>query len=84
LNVLDDERRRITGFEDPVRILSALEELRTALGVMIGELDSESPRAVRDLRRRGWSFQQIATASSLTPTRVAQLARATLSATRRA
>lgn len=83
LNILDDERRRIVETEDPVRIVSELEELRTALGLFFGELDSETPRAVRALRRRGWSFQRIATASGVTPARVGQLARATLSATTR-
>lgn len=79
LNALDDERRQIMEFDDETRALGALEELRTALALFMDELDSESPRVVRGLRRRGWTFQMIATASDVPAARVAQLARATLS-----
>jgi hypothetical protein len=82
LNALDEERRQILELDDEARVLGALEELRTALTLFVVELDSESPRVVRGLRRQGWTFQRIAAASDVPPARVAQLARATLSSSR--
>jgi len=79
LNVLDDERREIMEFDDETPALGALEELRTALAQFRDELDSESPRVVRGLRRPGWTCQMIAAASDVPVARVAKLARATLS-----
>jgi hypothetical protein len=70
-----EERERASSWQDPVRTLRELDVLATHLSSSVADLRSDLPQAVRTLRRRGWSFEQIATRSGLTVTRVIELAR---------
>jgi hypothetical protein len=70
-----EERERASAWQDPVRTLRELDALATHFARGVADLHSDLPQAVRTLRRRGWSFEQIAARSGLTLTRVIELAR---------
>lgn len=74
--LLATERERTRYLDDPIMTLRNTERLRHHLVACLDELQTESPRAVRTLRRRGWSFARIAGETGLSHRRVAELARA--------
>jgi DNA-directed RNA polymerase specialized sigma24 family protein len=68
--------------EDPAATLRDLEHERSRFDRHLEDLHEESARAVRMLRRRGWSFGRIAAETGISNQRVAQLARSSLGAGR--
>ena len=74
--ILNAERQRALDLDDPVVTLRNTEDLGRHVLACLEELQAESPRAVRALRRRGWSFAQIGGETGLSNRRVAELARA--------
>ena len=64
--------------EDPAETLRDLERERRMFDRHLEDLHEESARAVRMLRRRGWSFGRIAAETGVSNQRVAQLARSSL------
>lgn len=68
--------------EDPAATLRDLEHERSMFDRHLDDLHEESARAVRMLRRRGWSFGRIAAETGISIQRVAQLARSSLGAAR--
>ncbi|RHW27033.1 hypothetical protein D0Z08_10165 [Nocardioides immobilis] len=77
--MLDTERHRALDLGDPVLTLRNAERLRRHLMACLDELEVDGPRAVRALRRRGWSFARIAGETGLSDRRVADFARGTYS-----
>lgn len=68
--------------DDPAATLRDLENQRSQVDRHLEDLHDESARAVRLLRRRGWSFGRIAAETGISSQRVAQLARSSLGAAR--
>ncbi|WP_406028216.1 hypothetical protein OH802_12230 [Nocardioides sp. NBC_00850] len=68
--------------DDPAATLRDLENQRCQVDRHLEDLHDESARAVRLLRRRGWSFGRIAAETGISNQRVAQLARSSLGAAR--
>lgn len=73
--LVTEERERANSWDDSVRTLRDLNLLADQLSDSVVDLRSDLPRAVRDLRRQGWSFELIAARSGLSVTRVIELAR---------
>lgn len=71
-----EERQRTRDLDDPVLALRTTEDQRRHLMMCLDGLQADSARAVRALRRRGWSFARIAGETGLSNRRVAELARA--------
>lgn len=69
------EMERANARQDPVRTLGEVDLLAAHLLASVADLRSVLPPALRTLRRRGWSFEQIAAHSGLTMSRVIELAR---------
>jgi hypothetical protein len=74
-DLVAQERERANSWQDPVRTLREVDLLATRLSASVADLRSHLPGAVRTLRRRGWSFDQIAAQSGLPIARVIKLAR---------
>ncbi|MDQ4110451.1 MAG: hypothetical protein M3306_05035 [Actinomycetota bacterium] len=68
--------------DDPAATLRDLENQRSQVDRHLEDLHDASARAVRLLRRRGWSFGRIAAETGISNQRVAQLARSSLGAGR--
>ena len=74
-DALRTEATRLGELEDPVRAARAVGDLFAAIDRELDRVAAVRLRAVRQLRRSGWSYDRIAEATGLSKGRVAQLAK---------
>src|SRR4051794_23631713 len=70
---IKEEAGRLAKLDAPVEIVRAVGDAFAALDQELGVLADLRLRAMRELRREGWSYDRIATATGLSKGRVAQL-----------
>lgn len=61
--------------EEPLAVIAAVGDVFASLDDALAELALPRLKAIAELRRRGWSYDKIATETKLSKGRVAQLAR---------
>ncbi len=74
-DALRAEADRLAAAGEPVPVIKAVGDAFAALDGELERLAQARLDAVRALRRQGWSYDRIATATGLSKGRVAQLAR---------
>lgn len=70
-----DEAQTISDLEEPLAVIAAVGDAFAAMDDALAQLALPRLHAVAQLRRQGWSYDRIATATALSKGRVAQLAR---------
>jgi hypothetical protein len=72
---LRTEAKRLADLGEPVVVIRAVGDAFAALDAELERIAAVRLRAVRALRRQGWSYDRIAEATGLSKGRVAQLSR---------
>jgi len=72
---LRDEAKRIARLDDPITVVKAIGDAFAAVDAELERFARVRLGAVNELRRAGWSYDRIATATGLSKERVAQLSR---------
>lgn len=72
-DALRAEAARLSSLDDPIEAARAVGDLYAALDRELDRVAAVRLKAVRQLRRSGWSYDRIAEATGLSKGRVAQL-----------